>query len=174
MPASLSDKMIDYIDADDDPFPQGAEADAYLRMSPARRPANRPLHSLDELALIDGIDSAMAARLAEHLTLYSSGAINLNTATPHVLVAACGKLSLDQADRIVTRAKFSRYTAVKDVGDVATLDAAGLDELSGQTGVASSTFRIVSRGVSGSADILLTTIVERQSDRFAVKYRRIE
>lgn len=174
LPTSLSDKLIDYSDADNTPFPEGAEAEAYLAMQPPRRPANRPIQSLEELEQVAGFDSATAAKLAEHVTLWNAGPVNINTASPEVLMACCGKLVYDQADRIVARAKFSRYSAVKDVTDVAVLDAGGLDELSSQAGVASKTYRIVSRGVAGGVDVVLTTIVERQGERFAVKYRRME
>jgi general secretion pathway protein K len=95
-PAELAASLIDYIDADDLTDKGEPEDDAYLRLVPPYRPANRPLLSIEELRLVQGFDARLAQALAQYLTVYPFApqgcgkpaegcGINLNTAPPHVL-----------------------------------------------------------------------------------------
>ncbi len=48
----LADRILDFIDPDDQPREQGAEANSYTKI----KPKNGPLESLEELLLVDGVD----------------------------------------------------------------------------------------------------------------------
>jgi general secretion pathway protein K len=75
----LAEAIADFIDADNDPRPRGAEDAVYLRRQPAYRAANRALFHLSELRLVQGVDGETFALL------------NLNFASPQVW------MSLDEA-----------------------------------------------------------------------------
>jgi type II secretory pathway component PulK len=55
MTADVADAVVDWIDPDDDPRPNGAENDYYMGQSPPYRCKNGPLDSLEEMLLIRGV-----------------------------------------------------------------------------------------------------------------------
>lgn len=97
----LTDSLIDWIDADDNPRPFGAEKDDYLRTDPAHVAANRALRSFAELMAVQGFSDLMftetgrpnerCEEFMRRASLWSDGTINLNTA-PDALLRASGLL----------------------------------------------------------------------------------
>ncbi len=79
--------MEDWKDEDDEPLPAGAEAAEYARAGSPYRPGNRQLMRLDELARIHGFGDSIAGLLAPHVTVWSDGRVNVNTAEAPVLAA---------------------------------------------------------------------------------------
>ncbi len=55
MTEELADCILDWLDEDDSPRDYGAESEYYLSLSPSYQPRNGPLHSLDELLLVEGV-----------------------------------------------------------------------------------------------------------------------
>src|SRR5262249_40885991 len=55
MTPDAADSIIDWIDSDDDPRPNGAESSYYLGLSPPYRCKNGPLDSVEELLLVKGV-----------------------------------------------------------------------------------------------------------------------
>jgi type II secretory pathway component PulK len=55
MTEDVADAIIDWIDADDDPRPNGAESQYYSGLSPGYQCKNGPLDSLEELLLVRGV-----------------------------------------------------------------------------------------------------------------------
>ena len=88
-PAELARNLIDYTDADDVELQGDAEDDYYQLQSPAYRAPNRPLLSIEELALVEGFDRALVDAMRLYATVYpfTGGGINPNTAPTHVLAA---------------------------------------------------------------------------------------
>lgn len=82
--AATADVIVDWIDPDDAPLPNGAEAAAYASMDPPRRPANRPILSPAEFGRMAGLDRRAAERAAEILTPWGAQ-INVNTVPQEVL-----------------------------------------------------------------------------------------
>lgn len=90
--SELVDKFQDWVDEDDLVRPDGAENDYYLDAAIPYEPANRPLSSLQELALIGGFREAFFDLDGKPNELYHSfaslfssvndGAVNINTADP--------------------------------------------------------------------------------------------
>jgi len=99
LPTALADTLADWLDADNEPQPQGgAEDDFYLALQAPYLAANRPLTDLAELALVRGFDDGVRARLRPFVTaLPRSTAVNANTASPEVLAAVVEGLGLDGA-----------------------------------------------------------------------------
>lgn len=84
----LARNLIDYVDLDETGQRGDPEDDYYQRQQPPYRAANRPLLSLDELALVRGFDSQLVGALRPYLTVYpyvDGAGINPNTAPPWVL-----------------------------------------------------------------------------------------
>src|SRR6266478_3677484 len=84
----LADALADWADADDAPRPRGAEREWYLAQTPPLVPRNAPFASVGELALVRGIDAAVLARLRPFVTIAGEHAVNPNTASREVLLAA--------------------------------------------------------------------------------------
>jgi type II secretory pathway component PulK len=55
MTPDIADAIIDWIDADDTPRPNGAESQYYGGLNPPYQPRNGPIDSLEELLLVKGV-----------------------------------------------------------------------------------------------------------------------
>ncbi len=137
--------ILDWIDQDDVPNPDGAESEYYASLSPGYACRNGPLESLEELVCIKGItaDHYVGTRqeeppddlndltweqvhagdaepgsvgLSELLTIYGDDRINLNTAPPTVLTAI-PFLSDAAIDEILSRQqpKARKFTTLEDI-----------------------------------------------------------
>ena len=102
---ALANTLVDWIDADSEPQPQGgAEDEFYLALQPPYLAANRPLTDLAELAFVRGFDDDVRARLRPFVTaLPAFTAVNVNTAPPEVLAAIIEGLGLDGARDLVAK-----------------------------------------------------------------------
>ena len=104
LPPTLAPALADWLDADSVPLPEGGAEDAlYASLSPPRRPANRPLVTLEELALVAGYTPEVIARLAPFITALPASAgvaINVNTAPPEVLATTLDGLALGDANKL--------------------------------------------------------------------------
>ena len=105
LPETLAGALVDWLDADSEPQPQGgAEDEAYLKLQPPYLVANRPLSDVVELALVRGFDDGVRARLRPFVTaLPQFTAVNANTASPEVLAAVIEGLGLDGARAVVAQ-----------------------------------------------------------------------
>lgn len=84
----LARNLLDYLDEDDVRITGGLEDDYYQRQEPAYRAANRPLLSVDELALVEGFGPSLVEALRPYVSVYpltGADGINPNTAAPWVL-----------------------------------------------------------------------------------------
>ena len=83
-----AERMADWIDADDQALPGGAEDATYSSAMPAYRTAGRPVTAVAELLALDGFGPERYARLAPFVAaLPRDAAINLCTASPELLDA---------------------------------------------------------------------------------------
>lgn len=112
LPPGLAGTLVDWIDADGEPQPQGgAEDEIYLALQPPYLAANRPLSDVGELALVNGFDDGVRARLRPFVTaLPRNTTVNANTASPELLAAMIDGLGLDAA-RELARGRERAYFA---------------------------------------------------------------
>lgn len=104
LPAELADKLVDWIDADGELQPGGAEDGYYLAMQPAYLAANRALVDVSEIAMVAGFDPAVVARLQPFVSaLPRFTAVNVNTAAPEVLAGIVTGLDIDGARALVAK-----------------------------------------------------------------------
>lgn len=100
---TLIDSFYDWTDEDDEPLPDGAEtADYYALLDPPYRAKNGPLDTVGELSLVRGFsneilnggvlreglfegDEVIVSGIADMLTTYGDGKVNINAASERVL-----------------------------------------------------------------------------------------
>ncbi|MDD3726438.1 MAG: type II secretion system protein GspK [Candidatus Ratteibacteria bacterium] len=88
---TLADALLDWIDEDDMPRPQGAESLFYKTSDLSYLPANRPIYSPEEMLLVAGFTEDIVfgndekKGLFNFITSFSDGKINVNTCQPEVL-----------------------------------------------------------------------------------------
>ncbi|WP_083562452.1 type II secretion system minor pseudopilin GspK [Oceanococcus atlanticus] len=85
----LAIAIVDWMDQDTEPgFPSGAEDSLYLSKDRPYRTPNRPMASVSELLLVNGVTPKIYAALQPHVTVHPGDhKINVNTATAPVLMS---------------------------------------------------------------------------------------
>jgi general secretion pathway protein K len=115
LPAAALDVMADWVDADSDTRPNGAE-DAWYRQQPSPSlAANASIVRLAELSVLRGFTPEAATALAPYVTaLPAVTKLNVNTAPPAVLAAAITGLDGGGlASLVATRAE-RPFTTIAD------------------------------------------------------------
>ena len=93
---ALANAVFDWVDVDDQPrYPGGAESQDYLQRGRAWRPANQPLSSVTELALIEGFDAPTVAALTPLVSVWGNGKLNINTVDSALLWSVQSNLARD-------------------------------------------------------------------------------
>jgi general secretion pathway protein K len=85
--AVMMDSIIDWRDKDSEPGPAGAEDDYYASLASPYNCKDAPFNSTDELLLVRGFSGKIYEDLVSFVTVCGNGAVNINTATPEVLLA---------------------------------------------------------------------------------------
>ena len=96
-PDAVVDAIIDWLDSDDEPEPDGVETEYYMQLDPPFMAKNGPMDSIEELLLIPGITPEVyygdpdkdQLPLSDLLTVHGhpQGRVNVNTAPFEVLMA---------------------------------------------------------------------------------------
>jgi general secretion pathway protein K len=108
---SYAERLVDWIDTDDQPIPDGAEDSYYMAQQPPHRVPNMPLTSISEL-LAMGMDRTSYDKLAPFVSaLPPTTKLNICTAPGEVLDAISGQrnFSLDPKGFIEQRRQFICY-----------------------------------------------------------------
>lgn len=106
---NLTDAVIDWIDANSDTLPYGAEDIDYLQMKVPYRAANQPLESVDELRLVRGFTPEIVEKLRPWITaLPQPTEINVNTAPKEVLAALFYTLPASATEQIVSQRPYKK------------------------------------------------------------------
>lgn len=167
---ALSSALLDWIDADiNATYPGGAEDDVYLLQDPPYRAANRPLVSITELQLVEGFTAEVVAALAPYVTaLPEATAINVNTATPQVLLALNENITEQDVERLVADREQKPFT---DHGAFMEHDALAGLELAIPTGVSSNWFQVLTDVRVGSGQARVESLLQRDSGKLHVVSR---
>ncbi len=81
---TAADSLIDWIDDDEEPRPEGAEVDYY--QSRGIRPRNGPLQSIEELAVIRGFNRKMVEQMKPFVTVnFGTGGFDARYAHPRAI-----------------------------------------------------------------------------------------
>ena len=120
----VADSIEDWRDEDGDTRPYGAENFYYHGRSGSYDCKNGPFENVEELLLVRGMTPEVYVRVAPYLTVYGSGAVNLNTADRAVL-SALG-LSPEGVQGIITyRAADDGLDGTHDDRALTSITAAG-------------------------------------------------
>jgi general secretion pathway protein K len=115
LPVTLADAVVDWIDADSQARPNGAEDIDYLSMDPPYRAANQPLQSVGELRMIKGFDADAVNKLRPYVSaLPAETAINVNTAPAPVLGAMFAEISPAELSDLVAKRGDQPFKDVED------------------------------------------------------------
>jgi general secretion pathway protein K len=166
----LSAALLDWIDADiNATFPGGAEDDSYLLLEPPYRAANRPLTSVSELQLVQGFTDEVVAVLTPHVTaLPEATVINVNTATPEVLLALYEDLTVQNVEMLVAEREQAAFT---DKGTFLAHDALAGLELVIPTDVSSKWFRVLTDVRVGSGQSHVESLLRRDAGKLRIVSR---
>ncbi len=116
LPENLAVAIADWIDADDIPLDSNSVESAYYQSLPTPyRAANHALVNVNELLLVKGMDRNMLVVLRPYLTaLPTRTPINVNTASPEVLVGLVAGLSSEEAYTMVAKRERVYYRNTQD------------------------------------------------------------
>jgi len=164
----MSDVVVDWRDEDQDDRPGGAEDFYYMGLTTSYDCKDAPFESVEELWLLKGMTPKLFERAAPLVTVYGSGAVNINTASEEVLQALglgaesargmfwyCsgedGAPGTDD-DRMLTStaAVSGDLSALMSAEDIALLQRLGQDRLAA-VGSSVFSFRVVARVGEGEA-----------------------
>jgi general secretion pathway protein K len=172
LPDTLADALLDWLDADNEPQPQGGAEDGYYQaQQPAYLAANRTLIEVAELAQVRGFNDGVRARLRPFITaLPGATALNVNTASPEVLAAVVSGLDLDDARALTARRERAYFRNLPEF--LAQLPQ-GAAAQGGDVTIASQYFLASVRVTIGDAQARGTALLVRDSAAWpAVVWRK--
>ena len=159
LPEGIGDAVADWVDPDQDPRPDGAEAPYYQALSAPYLPRDGRMETFGELGLVRGFSPALVQELSPYATVYGADwAIDVNAAPAHVLMAIHDDMTEELARSVIERRRQKPFTSV---GELATVP--GMDRIANspgmQLGVRGSTYRLVARATVGEAVRIVEAVV---------------
>jgi general secretion pathway protein K len=132
MDVGLADKIIDWLDANQIPSPQGAEDSIYLSKSPSYRSAGQPFAHISELRLVDGIDKRSYQRLIAYVTVLpvqGTQATTMNVNTMPTLLLKSLDVTISTKDALILFSDGSAsYKTLRDFFKQPAIQYLGLDD----------------------------------------------
>lgn len=185
----LVDAIVDWLDQDDVPQPQGAETSYYEGLDQPYRARNGPIETLAELHLIKGISDEVYKTIAPYLTVYwnaennlGTSRINVNTADPLVLESiplreptGQFRASWDsaQVEQIVAARPFKTIVgsgeALQSVPGISTVDPS----VNQQLNVTSRFFSIYAEGEANGVKKGVIAVADREKLDPVLRYWRL-
>lgn len=116
LPESLAGAVADWLDADDLPFNSNSvDSPYYATLQTPYRATNQPLIHINELLLVKDMNRNTLAMLRPFVTVLPTRTpINVNTASPEVLVALVQGLSSEEAYSMVAKRERTYYRNITD------------------------------------------------------------
>jgi len=116
LPESLAVAVADWLDADDLPFnANSVESPYYASLQTPYRATNQPLININELLRVKDMDRNTLAMLRPFVTVLPTRTpINVNTASPEILVALVPGLSSEEAYSMVAKRERTYYRNITD------------------------------------------------------------
>ena len=164
IPPDIIPALVDWIDADSVPSPQGgAEMDYYLRLMPPYAPRNGLMPTIGDLKMVRGVDDATFHRLLPFVTVVPEMQVNANTAPPEVLAALSPQLfaNPDLVKAVVTARMIRPFSNLTDVGNIPGLGQY-ISDLSKVLTTRSNFFTINGMGTFAGARKLVHSTFRRQ------------
>ena len=162
----------DWLDADSETRPGGAEDQTYLLRQPAYRTGNRLMLSPSELRLIEGITPDNYQCLAGHVTaLPYATAVNINTANAMVITALINGVTFAEAEEIIRDRPGSGYE--NTAAFLAHPALAGSGMTSNGLSLSSNFFLVQGDSFFGNSEIHLNSVLVRRPATVEVLARSV-
>jgi general secretion pathway protein K len=182
---SLAAAIVDWRDSDNNPSLPGSPEDSYYSSLPNPYEAkDAAFEVFDELLLVKGMSREVFDKLKDYITIYSNGKININTASPLILLAL--GLQEELVDKIISfRCGADGIEATTDdnifdsltniVTQLGHFSELSLEEMSslnrlisaGKISTASSNFMARSLGQLGRRQEQVICIIDRKGEVFS-------
>ena len=161
LPSSLSNTLIDWMDADEQPFgSSGAEDIYYIALDNAYRTSNQPLVNVSELLLIKGYDQQVIETLKPYVFVAQEETpININTSTTIVLQAIIPGLSAAQAESLMDEIKKKPFAVIDDFLQHPTINDKAIE--ANHVSVISNYYTVTSNVIIDKTEVNLQSIISR-------------
>ena len=162
----LVQAIQDWIDPGLDPrTPGGAEDSIYTGFDPPYRAANRPMQSVSELMLVNGMTPELYQALLPYVCAVPDRndlRINVNTAKPRVLASLAEGLTEKDGDTLAARQVERPYESTQDFRAEDTLRGKSVDER--MISVATGYFLLTGEIRVGNGRVRLYSLIFRESN----------
>ena len=157
----IIDSIFDWLDADSQTRPYGAEEVYYQFLHPGYHCENGIINTIEELKLIKGVNEKNIKILKKYLTVATkTGKININTASLEV-IQTLPKLSIDMAQKLLYARDLYEFISEEDIKTFFGEDI--YKEIANLVTVKSDTFRISCAAYVGNSYKEIETIVRMDS-----------
>lgn len=164
--------LLDWIDRDDDVTSGGAESQHYQRLDPPYMTRNRPLVSLEELRLVEGMTPEIWGKISPYVTVFPReqaglSKINLNTASAPVLQFLHPDLDETAAQALIEERSLEPFTSMSEVQQVLSAYAAGdiFNDILGSIDLRSDHFSVRSSAVVNGVEYTVYAILKRDRNQ---------
>ena len=166
----LTDSLVDWVDADDEVSPLGAEEAHYTLRGAPQFPRNQGFRHVDEMLFVRGMHE-LARRKAnwkDYFTLHGDGLIDVNEASSELLEVVCDVtraqtdllvLQRNGADTLENTEDDEPYTEFGSVQEALGLSKWDFEDVLPRLTLAHPIRRIESTGYAGDSAIRLIAIV---------------
>lgn len=169
---AITRSIADWIDADGNTSPDGAEDDYYFSQTPAYRAANRPMSSVSELRAVANVSPELYLALAPLVTVWPQTAqpLNIHTAAVQVL------RSINADDSLEPLAESDAQALAEQREEAGFLDKAEflahpafadkpMDKMAELLGESSAYFLLSARVEIADRELQLYSVLNRQQRR---------
>ncbi|VAX22926.1 General secretion pathway protein K [hydrothermal vent metagenome] len=111
----IADSLVDWMDINSEPRPDGAEDGYYSSLKNPYRAKNAKLDSVDELLLVRGFTPKVMDKLREHVSVWGADKININTASDMVLWSLDDDMTGEMVKGILRARLVAPFTKREDV-----------------------------------------------------------
>lgn len=174
-PVDWIEALLDWMDTDDQPRTRGAEREYYLNLKKPYPAKNGPLDSVEEFLLVKGVEPAILygkegrEGLKNYLTVNSDGKININTASPPVLMSLDAKVDQTMAQAVLAYRREKPFKRIEDLRSVPGWDAV-YSRISSEISVSSRYFSVEVLGNYREARSIVQAMLRRDGRRTKVLF----
>lgn len=166
VPVDVADKLVDYIDTDQQPEPGGGEDSLYTSLSPPSRTPNRPIVRVSELRALAGFSAENYAKLQPFVSALprNERSVNLCTASGELLDAMSNQAlwSKNQAT-LISQRKSGCYPKVQDFQGLFGANPQDLQKIQNRIKENSAYFELRSIVTVGNQSFALYSLMLRSS-----------
>jgi general secretion pathway protein K len=176
----LIDAIVDWLDSDDTAGPAGAEDSYYEGLSPSYPCKDGPLASVEELLLVKGMTEEILygdgeqEGLMQHLTIYSDGLVNINTASSVVLQSLSGEIDEGLAQTIIDYREEEPFRGIDELQIVPGMTEAIYNAIKDRITTQSSTFSLKAEGQVRGIKKVIFAVLKRDGKEVQAIFWRVE